>query len=330
MSRVSLDQAIAILKNDGVVAVPTETVYGLAGRIFSEVALKSIFKTKQRPFFDPLIVHVEGKPQAQSLVQEWSGLAETLTDHFWPGPLTLILPKNQDVSDVITSGLPNVALRCPNHPMALRILRDLGEPFAAPSANLFGRTSPTVAQHVLEEFKNKVPVVDGGASLIGIESTVLLIDGNHLSILRPGAVTKAQLTEVLERTGHPIKWREPAQKKMAPGQMQHHYMPAKPLFAIHGTLPKDLLVRLNQELNNLPDKIDEVVLIKPKKIKTMAEIQLPTDPVQAARVLYSELRKAALTKADALYFQVQAHHLDPSWEAVYERLSKACSAHLKS
>ncbi len=226
------DQAVAKLKNDDVVAMPTETVYGLAGRIGSERALKKIFSTKKRPFFDPLIVHVSSIEQAKMCYQMWNPIAEKLAARFWPGPLTMVMPKSDRVSSLITSGLETVAVRWPAHPIAQKLIQMVGEPLAAPSANLFGKTSPTKAEHVREQFGDEVFILDGGSSEFGIESTVLLIqtlnpsqfvknlhgeshrvvsestskveshegivDHYELSILRPGSVTKAQIEDALQ------------------------------------------------------------------------------------------------------------------------------------
>ena len=163
---ISVDQAIALLKQGEVVALPTETVYGLAALITHEEALKNIFKIKQRPLFDPLIVHVENIEMAKPLVESIDELSLALMKNFWPGPLTILRPKSKRISDLITAGLLEVGLRSPNHPVAQNILKSTQTPFAAPSANLFGKTSPTTAQHVLEEFNNQVPVVEGGAAVV--------------------------------------------------------------------------------------------------------------------------------------------------------------------
>lgn len=329
MPFVSALEATNILKSNQVVGIPTETVYGLAGRIYSNSALKLIFSTKKRPFFDPLIVHVRDKIQARSLVESWAPIADALADHFWPGPLTLVLQKNQEVSDLISAGLPTVGLRCPNHPMALKILDYLGEPFAAPSANLFGHTSPTEAQHVIDEFKNQIAVVDGGTCAIGIESTVLSIHQDTLSILRPGAITLNQIEEVLNTVGLFHVWSKTVDKRLSPGQMKHHYMPAKPLFAVSTKIKDDLLDRLNRELKVLPDQVEGVTLIKPKKISTYSELQLSKDPTEAARNLYSQLRTLARGDSDALVFRIEDYHQEQAWSAIWERLSKASSAIIK-
>ena len=227
---ITPEQAVAALRSGETVAIPTETVYGLAAVITSETALKKIFEVKRRPFFDPLIVHVESAQQAKTLTIEWPEIADALTKHFWPGPLTLVLKKNSLISDLITSGLDRVGLRCPRHPVALEILKKLKIPLAAPSANLFGRTSPTNAQHVESEFSGRVAVVDGGASEVGIESTVLLIDGSEIAILRSGHVLASDIEKYLHKASVQFIWKKQISRSESPGHMKHHYMPAKPLF----------------------------------------------------------------------------------------------------
>jgi L-threonylcarbamoyladenylate synthase len=325
MSLLTPAQAAEQLKKDKVVAVPTETVYGLAGRIHSEAALKCIFATKKRPFFDPLIVHVRDIAQARSLAKDWSQAAQILAEAFWPGPLTLVMPKSDLVSSLITSGLGTAGIRCPNHPMAQQILAALGEPFAAPSANLFGRTSPTAASHVIEEFSNQVDVVDGGTCAVGIESTVLAINADSFSLLRPGAVTQEQIREVLQGAGLFTGWQH-SQRVDAPGQMKHHYMPSKPLFTVDDAFEGDLLVTLNAALATLPDVVEGVALVKPAHIHRVQELRLDTDPATAARQLYASLRLASAHPADAIVFRYRDAHRAPAWTAIMERISKASSA----
>lgn len=326
---VSSQEAVQLLKSNRVVAVPTETVYGLAGRISSPEALKLIFETKKRPFFDPLIVHVKDKAQAKSLTTEWSEVAESLANRFWPGPLTLVIRKNHLVSDLITSGLERVGLRCPRHPLALEILENLGEPFAAPSANLFGRTSPTSAGHVESEFQNQVPTVDGGSCDIGIESTVLLVDANRIAVLRKGQVQAQEIESELTKTQIKFEWIPSVSKAVSPGHMQHHYMPRKPLFWVEAkSTPNstELVKLLNQKLKELPSEVEGVKLVIPKSIQTFAKLDLSIDASQAARALYSELRRLAEGPEDCLVFFAEEHHNSTSWEAVIERLKKASSS----
>ena len=327
-----IEKAVQLLKAGDVVALPTETVYGLAARIDSEDAIKKIFSTKQRPFFDPLIVHVNSLEQARSCVSDWNEITQFLADTFWPGPLTLVLPKSERVSDLITAGLPSVGLRWPQHSVAQELIRQVGVPLAAPSANKFGRTSPTKAQHVKEEFGDAVFVVDGEASQIGIESTVLSLrkhkDIYQLAILRKGAVLKSQIVEALVSTTFQYEWREDIDKKESPGHMKHHYMPSIPFIVCRNSQMKmsELSTLLNQKLAELPDEVEGVKIIKPKSvIKKVEFLKLASDPAIAAREVYSQLRAASLRAPDALCFIQTPAHTGEMWEGVFDRLYKAAS-----
>ncbi|HEY1080383.1 MAG TPA: L-threonylcarbamoyladenylate synthase, partial [Bdellovibrio sp.] len=230
---LSVNEALAkaknILEEGGVIGLPTETVYGLAARIDIPSAIEKIFTTKERPFFDPLIVHVASIEQAKKVTAFWGPASQALAEVFWPGPLTLILPRDPSVNLMITAGLDSVGIRMPNHPIALSLLQEVGVPLAAPSANKFGRTSPTSAGHVRVEFKNEnVFVLDGGECQIGIESTVLLVKHREkveLSILRRGHILKSDIERVLEEKGFQFEFIEQVDKRESPGHMKHHYMP---------------------------------------------------------------------------------------------------------
>ena len=327
-----IDIAVQLLNKNDVVAMPTETVYGLAAKIDSEVAIKKIFSTKERPFFDPLIVHVASIEQAKACASEWNEVTDFLAKTFWPGPLTLVLPKAAHISDLITAGLPSVGLRWPKHPIAQQLIKRVGVPLAAPSANKFGRTSPTKFQHVKEEFSDAVFVVEGDPSAIGIESTVLSVkkqnDIYRLAILRKGAILKSEMTQKLEATEHRFEWAETLDKRESPGQMQHHYMPSIPFIVCRNSQMKlsELSELLNQRLAELPDVIEGVKIIKPKSvIKKIEFLKLSEDPAQAAREVYSQLRAASLRSPDALCFIQTSAHSGELWESVFDRLYKAAS-----
>jgi L-threonylcarbamoyladenylate synthase len=328
---ISVSEAIDKLKKNEVVAIPTETVYGLAAKITSQEALKLIFSTKKRPFFDPLIVHVSSIEQAKSLSSDWNLITKILAEKFWPGPLTLVVPKNQSlVSDLITSGLPNVGLRFPNHKIAIEIINAVGDALAAPSANLFGHTSPSEASHVESEFNSNLPVVDGGSCEIGIESTVLLIQNKNLSILRPGQISQIQIENHLKQNSVDFEWSQKVDKKFSPGHMKHHYMPTKPLIGIQSSFKGDLIPTINQILSKLPESVEGVTLNRPNKVNTVQRLVLPDTPEHAARLLYSELRRLESESSEALVFYFESRHQGPGWEAIMERLQKACSAILES
>lgn len=222
-----LDRAVATLRAGGVVGMPTETVYGLAGDALNPAAVARIFETKARPRFDPLIVHVTGLDAARALTTALPDAALVLAREFWPGPLTLVLPKRDLVPDITTSGLPAVALRVPSHPVALALLDAFGGPLAAPSANRFGSISPTTSQHVRREFGDAVPIVlEGGPCETGVESTIVsFADGDPL-LLRPGGLP----IELIEARIGPVRRPAPGEKRvLAPGMLERHYAPRTPM-----------------------------------------------------------------------------------------------------
>lgn len=327
--------AVQKILNHDVVAMPTETVYGLAGRISSEAALQKIFAVKKRPFFDPLIVHVASIKQAKSCFQNWNEVAEVLTQKFWPGPLTLVMPKSGLISDLITSGLETVGVRWPSHSLCQKLIENVGEPLAAPSANLFGRTSPTSSAHVYEQFGNSVFVLEGGDSNFGIESTVLLIQKNelkskfNLSLLRPGSVTKSEITQALNSSAIDWSWIEVLDRKLAPGQMKHHYMPNRPLIIIKPSLShlEDPVLKklILDKMSKIPDEIEGVRVMKPQHVQNFEPLLLPNDAVLAARQLYSKLRQTAETNCDVIIFRQSTQHQGELWESVFDRLYKAAS-----
>lgn len=222
---ISVEEAVRRLQHGEVVAIPTETVYGLAARIDDEGAIRRIFSLKGRPADNPLIVHVATRAQVANLAKI-SDVAATLMDRFWPGPLTIVLPKNDGVSDLVTAGLDTVAVRMPASPTAIEILRRLDVPLAAPSANRSGRPSATQAQHVLDDHGDAVAVVDGGACQEGLESTVVRPLADRILLLRPGVISRSDLTEA---TGLPVVDPDVDDVRRSPGTRHRHYAPAVPV-----------------------------------------------------------------------------------------------------
>ncbi|MGE4454808.1 MAG: L-threonylcarbamoyladenylate synthase [Sphaerochaeta sp.] len=215
------------------VAFPTETVYGLGGDATNEAAVKGIFTAKQRPFFDPLIVHIADYDQLDGLVAEVSFQARQLMETFWPGPLTLVMKKHPSVADIVTAGSETVAVRMPANPLALALIKASGKPIAAPSANRFGYTSPTTAQHVEEQLSGRIAaILDGGACTVGIESTVLALHTKVPTILRPGKIGLAELTPILGEVAM-ANQAGPTDKKLeSPGLLDSHYAPTTPLYLV--------------------------------------------------------------------------------------------------
>lgn len=318
LSQIKVQEAVERLRVGEVVAIPTETVYGLAALISSPKGIERIFSVKRRPFFDPLIVHVSDKQQARELTTSWTPICEVLANHFWPGSLTLVLPKRAEVSDLITSGLPTVGIRMPNHPVALELLKELGEPVAAPSANLFKKTSPTQVKHVLREFQNEdVSVIDGGDCKVGIESTVLAVNGSQLNVLRPGSVTGEQIKEALEKAGlsfgfMSLQKHENENGVQSPGQMEDHYMPKKPLIIWTQSWDKN-------SLKFMTDKLGE----NTKGV----ELKLLSDPLLAARNLYSQMHEHSMREDIGFIYCLwpESKNKDGVWTAIWDRLKKSSS-----
>jgi L-threonylcarbamoyladenylate synthase len=324
--------AVSLLAKGDVVGMPTETVYGLAARIDSEAGLKKIFAVKERPFFDPLIVHVSSAEEARKCSLEWNDLCAHLAETFWPGPLTLVVPKSPLISDVITSGLNSVGIRWPRHTAAQQLIQAAGVPLAAPSANKFGRTSPTQAEHVRREFGHDLFVIDGDSSEVGIESSVVSVkkteNGYELSMLRKGAILQSQIDRALADKDFSYRWIQSENKSEAPGQMKHHYMPPVPLVICKNAriTMAEISERLKNQLSSMPDEIDGVKIIKPKgDLKKIAILSLPSRPEQAARELYAQLRSVSSHSPDAMCFVQTPAQTGEMWESILDRLYKAAS-----
>jgi len=222
-----VDTAALHLQADKVVAIPTETVYGLAGNALSEKALATIFQVKNRPQFDPLIVHIADTAQVSRYATDFPEKAQQLAAEFWPGPLTLLLPKNNIIPDLCTSGLSRVALRIPNHPLALKLLKKLSFPLAAPSANPFGYISPTTAQHVADQLGDKISyILDGGACQVGLESTILGFEADEAVVYRKGGLSIEAIEAVI---GKVRVMQHSTSQPAAPGMLKSHYAPRIPL-----------------------------------------------------------------------------------------------------
>lgn len=226
-ANMQLGDAAVILRGGGTVAFPTETVYGLGANALDAVAVARVFEIKRRPRFDPLIVHVSSVAEGQRLVRVWPAMADELTQRFWPGPLTIVLPKADVVPEIVTAGLSTVALRMPAHPLALELIERAGVPVAAPSANRFGGISPTTSDHVRAQLGGAVDLVlDGGSCRVGVESTVVGLAGDGPVLLRAGGTPVEEIEQVVgpvQRSGA-----DPA-RPASPGQYSRHYAPRTPL-----------------------------------------------------------------------------------------------------
>lgn len=226
----SVSKAAKLLKAGEVVAIPTETVYGLAGNAFDPQALAKIFAAKERPTFDPLIVHICDISQLADIAKDIPEAAYKLARTYWPGPMTMILPKKDCIPDLCTSGLPSVAVRFPSHPVARQIIQEAGVPLAAPSANLFKHVSPTTAEHVASQLADRIAgIVDGGPCSVGVESSIISLVGEP-TVLRPGAITPEMFASILGDVKVKESTSKPGQAMQAPGQCDTHYRPQVPLY----------------------------------------------------------------------------------------------------
>jgi L-threonylcarbamoyladenylate synthase len=228
----AVSRAVRLLEQGEIVAFPTETVYGLGADAFNAVAVARIFELKKRPHFDPLIVHVSRKEWVTTLVSDMPRRARLLMDRFWPGPLTIILPKSGRIPDIVTAGLATVGLRMPSHPVALDLIERLGRPVAAPSANPFGYMSTTKADDVASLFDDRLPLIlDGGPSSFGIESTIVSLPDERVVLHRYGSVSSEELSAAV---GEVVETTRPDGKCAAPGELPYHYAPLTPLMIISG------------------------------------------------------------------------------------------------
>ena len=268
MSIISKDiqKAVQLLTEEQLVAIPTETVYGLAGNIFSEKAIKSIFSTKQRPFFNPLIVHIPSIKSLNGLVTHVPEKAKLLAAAFWPGSMTLVLKKSSTIPDIVTAGKGTVAVRVPDHPVTLELLRKLPFPLAAPSANPFGSISPTKPAHVENYFRNSIKMVlDGGSCANGIESTIIGFENEEPVIYRLGALALEEIEAVVGKISIKNKKEE---KPDAPGMLARHYAPKTNTFLVDdvaaeiekNTGKKMGVLVFKSSLNN--ENITEIILSK--------------------------------------------------------------------
>ena len=276
--------AVELLRKGEVVALPTETVYGLAADALNPIAVAKIFEAKERPRFDPLIVHLPSRDWLEEIV-DVSGqdrrLILKLADKFWPGPFTMVLQKREVIPEIVTAGLDTVAVRISAHPVFAEIVRELDQPLAAPSANRFGRVSPTTAQHVMDELAGRIPlIIDGGPTEHGIESTIVTVGEGRIDILRRGPITAKQLSEFAE-----IDIVMPRRKISAPGQLPSHYSPKTPLRLIDNA--ESFLPQENQRVGLLAWNPVE----RDKKFAAVRLLSETQDLREAAANLFRHLRE---------------------------------------
>jgi L-threonylcarbamoyladenylate synthase len=292
--QTAVARAAALIREGKLVAIPTETVYGLGANALDAAACERIFTAKGRPRSSPLIVHADSVAMAREYVSEWPEAAEKLAQRYWPGPLTLVLPKQPTIPDIVTAGLPTVGIRVPAHPLALELIRTAGVPIAAPSANRFTELSPTNAAHVphaLADF-----VLDGGPARVGIESTVLSLAG-YPTLLRPGVIPLPELEELI---GPIAVATEPVEGAHAsPGMHERHYRPQTPIYLLKPGAPtphgRGAWLRIGREM--------------------------PRDPREYAAALYAALHQ--LDQQGLGWIAVERPPASPEWAGVLDRLRRA-------
>ena len=323
-----IEAAAAILRKGGVVAMPTETVYGLAADASNVEAVKRIFSLKGRPADHPLIVHIASEAQLNYWAREVPESAKLLARQFWPGPLTLILPRSANVSDVITGGQDSVGLRVPDHPVALALLQALGGNvgLAAPSANRYGRISPTTAQHVRDELGDTVDlIIDGGQCQVGLESTIVSCMNDTVTVLRPGGVPVPAIEAVLQRKVEVLD--STANKVRVSGSLLSHYAPATPLELV----TKENLWQRACELEAQGLRVATLEWSAPNEVHLASTVHsehagivrtsMPANPVAYGQMLYATLRELDQAKFDRLLVEVSPQTAE--WLAVADRLKRA-------
>jgi len=328
----AIARAADCLRRGGLVAFPTETVYGLGAHALDRRAVARLFEAKGRPATDPLIVHVTTSSDAAALVTQVPDIARTLASRFWPGPLTLVLPRAAVVPPEVTAGLDTVALRAPAHPVARALLAAARLPIAAPSANLFSRPSPTRAEHVLEDLGGRIDIVlDAGPTHVGVESTVLDLTRTPPVLLRPGAVTLEQLRaivpEVTLRTATPA----PGVAMPSPGLLSRHYAPRTPMTLYEGapTAARDRLRAAVRDALAAGQRVGVLLTAEHAHIfrdvpVVVAELGTERDPHAVAARLYAALRELDAAQLDIIV-AADLPQEDGLWRALRDRLRRAAA-----
>lgn len=336
---VAVSEAAALLRQGELVALPTETVYGLAANALAAEAVNRIYEVKGRPAHNPIIVHVAGLEMARACVSEWPPLAEALAREFWPGPLTLVLPRSGLIPDVVTAGGNTVGIRWPSHPLMQAVIRECGFPLAAPSANPANRVSPTNANHVLNSLGDRIGLIlDGGQSQVGIESTVVDLTTSPARILRPGMITECALQLVIDQanaqaraTGSaeaavanpPRDQAAPAKVLRSPGQLPRHYSPTGKLEMRSWKNEADLVGQLNRA--GIPTA--KVHVIAHSEIPIQGDwgrvSVIPHDAEAFARAIYAELHQCDAEGAE--WIVVENLPSGTEWQAISDRLRRAAT-----
>ncbi|MCU4768825.1 L-threonylcarbamoyladenylate synthase [Bacillus toyonensis] len=323
-----LQEAARLLRENEAVAFPTETVYGLGANAMNDEAIAKIFEAKGRPSDNPLIVHIGTKSQLDGIVNEIPPVAEKLMEHFWPGPLTIILPRKEGISEKVTAGLNTVGVRMPDHPVALALIEEANVPVAAPSANRSGRPSPTLASHVYEDLNGKIAgIVDGGATGVGVESTVIDCTSEIPTILRPGGITKEQLEAVIGTISLDPALKDEKEKPKSPGMKYTHYAPKAPLSIVEGS--REFIQRLVDKKKEEGFKVGVLTTEEYQRVYS-ADVVLScgmrSDLASVATKLYDVLRTFDASEVDVIFSESFPN--DGIGNAIMNRLTKAAGHHI--
>lgn len=303
-------RAAEAIRRGGLVIFPTETVYGLGANALNENAVRKIFEAKGRPHTSPLIVHVASIEQARELAADWPESAQQLANHFWPGPLTLVVAKKPSIPDIVTAGLPSVGLRMPANEIALALIREAGVPVAAPSANRFTELSPTQAEHARRSLGQHVSVtLDGGPTTVGIESTVVSVTPTGVKLLRPGMLTHKQIEQVIGT----ITLGAESEKAASPGQHARHYQPRTRVLLARG--------------DNVPEQGSGAYLYRTQPALCAASIQMPQDARTYAARLFTTLHDLDDRRLD--WIAIEPVPETPEWDGIRDRLTRAATQDIK-
>jgi L-threonylcarbamoyladenylate synthase len=317
-------QAAALLRDGNVVALPTETVYGLAANAFDADAVARIYSAKGRPAHNPIIVHVASLAMARQCVSQWPLVADRLASAFWPGPLTIVLPRCASIPDIVTAGGETVGVRWPSHPFIQAVIRACGFPLAAPSANVSNQLSPTNAAHVFKSLGDKVPlIVDGGQCQVGIESTVLDISAVPPRLLRPGMIHEQSLLAVTGELAVGSVGSAPSNVLRSPGQLPKHYAPKARLVMLPWRNDSDFKVQTSKfEVQS--SKLHVIAHTYIPAIADRARVSvIPHDAEAFARAIYAELHRC--DEAGAELIVIEALPDSPEWNAIRDRLNRAAA-----
>ena len=321
----AVKRAAELLHDGEVVALPTETVYGLAANALDAQAVAKIYKAKGRPAHNPIIVHVASIEMAKQCVSVWPGVADKLAQSFWPGPLTVVLPHAKEIPDVVTAGGPTVGIRWPSHPFIQAVIRECDFPLAAPSANPSSQISPTNAEHVRKSFADKIPlIVDGGQSQVGIESTVVDLTTEPPAVLRPGMIHEESLIAVTgDLVSNRRKTLQSGETLRSPGLLEKHYAPRAKLLVLEWRDGAELRRKIADSQSPMA-KCHVVAHTNIPSSEGFAGVSvIPHDAEAFARAIYAELHRCDEASADLIV--VEALPDAPQWRAIADRLRRAAA-----